>query len=74
GNAARFEPDLANALWGLALRHREAGAADEAARVLREGIALMRPHAEAMPGGNWAQRLEAMEALLREWTPPGAST
>ncbi|MBF0306259.1 MAG: tetratricopeptide repeat protein [Alphaproteobacteria bacterium] len=73
-NAARFEPYLANTLWVLALHHREAGATAESVRALREGIALMRPYAEATPGGQWAQRLTKMEALLRKWTPPGAST
>ena len=63
---ARFEPDLARSLGALGTHLGTNGKITEAAEAFREGIEIVKPHAERFPNGRSAQLLSNLENGLRQ--------
>ncbi len=63
---ARFEPDLARSLGALGTHLRTNGKLTVAAEAFREGIEILKPHAERLRKGPSAQLLSNLENGLRQ--------
>ncbi len=70
---ARYEPDLAMSLGALGTHLREARKISEAKDAFREGVELVRRHAERFPEGPAARLLADLEDALRNLEETGQS-